>query len=395
MAEFFYCNRRLSPGKINLFLEIEGRRPDGYHLLSTVMQAVAPADDVTLKIKRLDEVKQAPGLPQQGGKDALILTEPVDPPILSPGRPAVTINSSARFLELSRKLACSPENNLMTKAIVAFWSDFIDPFLPADGAPRWRVLQDLEKQVPAQAGLGGGSGNAAAVLCLLADYLRADQSLRHCFSIPVPSATELRRTAARLGADVPFFIEGGLAYCEGIGDRIKQLPPLPGYPLLFVQPDLPVSTAQAFRLWDEENGYSDLTGSRDRTGRCHKTLAAGLNPFAQSPLKNISTSATRSCAIQPLAALKAIREDRLSSLRQVGGNIFEHLIAPLGALVQAVGQLAYPAGADLVQLSGSGSAVYCIFKSEEERDALFHRFGSRTDFAGLTCRVWPGHFLNG
>ncbi len=112
----------------------------------------------------------------------------------------------------------------------------------------------LHKRVPSQAGLGGGSSDAAAALL----------AVNHLLGLKL-SAARLREIGASLGADVPFFLTGGTALAEGLGERITPLPPLaPDWSLVVVKPDSGVSTAAAYAALDAVAGrkMSDATQRR-------------------------------------------------------------------------------------------------------------------------------------
>lgn len=184
--------------KVNLCLEITGRRADGYHDLATVFQTVSLADRVTVETR-----------------DAGI--------------------------EVSVPEGGAPEGraNLCWKAA--------DLYRRERGWPAGTRIK-LRKNVPSGAGLGGGSSDAAAVLTALATL---DDS-------PPPHAT-LAEIARQLGADVAFFLTGGTAIATGRGDRLEALPDLPACRILLVRPDLQISTAEAYGMLGEED-FTD--GSR-------------------------------------------------------------------------------------------------------------------------------------
>jgi 4-diphosphocytidyl-2-C-methyl-D-erythritol kinase len=181
-----------APCKVNLYLEIRGLRDDGYHELLTLFHPLAePAD--TLHISPAPE---GAGLEFSCG----------DPDLEGP-------------------------NNTVVKAYRAFSE-------AAGAAPDIRLR--LDKSIPSGAGLGGGSSDAAALLMHLND------GLGHPLE---PS--ELQQVAAGVGADVPFFLYGEPAWAEGIGDRLEPAEiDLSGMHSLLACPDLRVSTAEAYRLWD-------------------------------------------------------------------------------------------------------------------------------------------------
>jgi 4-diphosphocytidyl-2-C-methyl-D-erythritol kinase len=157
-----------TPAKINLFLNIRPRRPDGYHEICSIIQAIRLWDrlDVT---PRDDE------------------------------RPDIQLSCNVPALEYRAK------DNLVVKAYRLFWD--------TTGLPPLGLNVHLEKEIPMQAGLGGGSSNAAAMLVIL-NHLA-------CAGL---SSARLMEMASKLGSDVPFFIEGGIARVSGRGEMVEPLP---------------------------------------------------------------------------------------------------------------------------------------------------------------------------
>lgn len=180
---------RPSPCKVNLLLNILGRRPDGFHELETVMHPVALCDELRFT---------------RGGPDVR----------LTCSDPALPADST----------------NLVHRAATAF--------LAAAGIREGAGIH-LEKRIPLAAGLGGGSGNAANTLL----------GLNELFGQPLP-AEKLHELAAALGSDVPFFLQDGPALATGRGERIEPLGPLAamrGAAFFLVHPGFGIATAWAYR----------------------------------------------------------------------------------------------------------------------------------------------------
>lgn len=184
-----------APAKVNLFLEVLGKRRDGYHELATLFAKVGLYDDVTLR----------------------------------PAASGVALKLDARGLRPGGRTA----DNLCVRAARAFFSAF----------PKVRggVAITLRKRIPVGAGLGGGSSDAAAVLL----------GLRRLYRLPDDAKTRarLRRIAVTLGADVPFFLEkSGLCAARGIGEKLRPVAAR-GWrrPLVVVYPKVKVATAAAYR----------------------------------------------------------------------------------------------------------------------------------------------------
>lgn len=247
--------------KINLTLDVVGKRPDGYHLLETVMQTVSLFDVVC--------VEKADGI-------AVLCSD--------------------------KKIPFGEKNTCFKAAKIFF----------AETGVFGGAKITLEKNIPSEAGLGGGSSDAAEVIKLL-DRL---------YNTSLEKA-ELERLAAKVGADAAFFVGGGTALCEGVGEKITPLPAFSGKPLLLVKPDFGVSTPEAYRLFDEKGGVSN-----------HATpLAAGALSGGASLIKYLSND------------LEAAVEN----------PEIEKIKAELLAL-----------GAEAALMTGSGSCVYGFFKSEDD-----------------------------
>ena len=180
--------------KINLDLRVLGTRVDGFHELRTVFQAVALHDTVTC-------------VPREG---------------------PLAIECDVAGVPLDH-------GNLVWRAADVLWRSIRRP-----GAPR-DVLIRLDKRIPLQAGLGGGSADAAATLL----------ALTRLWGVPV-RASQLTDIAATLGADVPFFLSGGTALGLGRGDEVYPLADLPRHWIVLVIPGFGVSSADAYKWYDQE-----------------------------------------------------------------------------------------------------------------------------------------------
>ena len=183
--------------KINLDLRVLGTRPDGFHELRTVFQAIALHDTITC-------------FPREG---------------------PFAIECAVAGVPLDR-------TNLIWRAAEALWRA-----LRRTGPLRGIVVR-LEKRIPLQAGLGGGSADAAATLVALARAWRV--AVR-----PV----QLTDVAATLGADVPFFLAGGTALGLGRGDEIYPLADLPRHWIVLLLPGFGVATSEAYGWYDAERDF--------------------------------------------------------------------------------------------------------------------------------------------
>jgi 4-diphosphocytidyl-2-C-methyl-D-erythritol kinase len=261
--------------KINLDLRVLGMRPDGFHELRTVFQAIALHD--TLQC-----------VPREG---------------------PFAIECATAGVPLDR-------TNLIWRAADVLWRALRRPGQARD------MLVRLEKRIPLQAGLGGGSADAAAALIGLAHAWRV--GLR-----PV-QFTDL---AARLGADVPFFLAGGTALGLGRGDEIYPLADLPRHWIVLLLPGFGVSTGEAFGWY---------TAERD--------LARG--PLVREPQHVPGPWPSRAAQmINDLEAPIARHHPEIDQMKAV--------LRRAGALAAA--------------MSGSGSAVFGLFQKRAEAHAAVGR----------------------
>ncbi len=187
----------LAPAKINLSLDIVGKRPDGYHDVAMVMQTVSLYDTVTVS----DEVDDS-----------------VDTDVL------VTCDVEGIPTDGS---------NIVCKAASAFF-DYCR-LTPV------KISVDIEKRIPSQAGLAGGSTDAAAVIMAL--NFMFDQKL---------TQEQMCEIGAKVGADVPFCIVGGTQHAQGTGTTMSKVAELTKCSILICKPDVSVSTAQAYALSDSK-----------------------------------------------------------------------------------------------------------------------------------------------
>ena len=252
--------------KVNLDLRILGVRPDGYHDLRTVFQSLALADTVTLSSGR--------------GPLALTCDDPQVP---------------------------TDRRNLAWKAASLLWREA----RLGRGEPR-NVAIHLQKRIPAEAGLGGGSADAAVTLL----------GLNRLWKLGLDGAS-LSRLGARIGADVPFFLVGGTALGLGRGDDIYPLADMPKVYVVLIRPGFGVSTVEAYRWYDEETRHP-------------------RKPAAGKPMP----------ATWPAWA---------SALR----NELEPAVVSHHPTIARIRQMLMDAGAVTAAMSGSGSAVFGLFERAE------------------------------
>lgn len=282
--------------KVNLTLAVLGRREDGYHRLASVMQTISLCD--TLHLRLADD--QPPQTPTEA--DTPPITFHCDSPELS--APEENLAYRAARLLQAEALASTATSGEIVERI------------------RRGLTLELRKAIPTQAGLGGGSSDAAAVLA----------SLNALWELGLP-ATRLEALAATLGSDVPFFIGGGAALIEGRGEFVAELPDVEPFWLILLKPRIGVSTAAVFQALTPAD-YGDEA----------ETLAL--------------VSAIRTGA--PLAF------ERLTNTLEAGVTRTYPAVGKARAALLA-------AGAPVVRMSGSGPTLFAPFHTLVEASAVYQR----------------------
>jgi len=273
--------------KVNLALEILGRRPDGYHEIRTVLQAIDIHDVLNFL-------------------------------------PSRELEFECREIE-----GLAPEGNLVWMAATRLARHV--------GGRRGAHIQ-LRKTIPVGAGLGGGSGNAAATLLGLCRF----------WALDIPS-DELVSIGAELGSDVPFFLQGGTALGAGKGDEISPLPDIATRHLVIVFPGVSISTSEAYRSLNLK-----LTSLQEP----HK-----IHSFCGELVQRLSCP------------------DEIF-------NDFETSILPAYPAVREALDFLKERGATASLLSGSGSSVFGFFHDEESALAVSRAFRRES------WRVFPAKTLS-
>ena len=283
--------RATAPAKVNLILRVLGREASGYHALETVFCGISLADVV--------EVRES--------------TE-----------------SGIAFVASGAVEMGPPERNLVVRAAERFYHGLGEE-------PRVRIA--LEKRIPAGAGLGGGSSDAAATLLALNEF----------HGRPLPSRT-LMRWGGELGSDVGFFLCGGpLALGWSRGERLLPLPPLPPLPILVAHPGTPIAPPEAFRRHSERRGES----------------------------------------YAPPAAVLALPWP--SDWEAIGDVAENDFLEPAVEIVPAIGEglkMIRDAGAIVALLAGSGSSIFGIFDRREAAEAV------EPSLVSLGFRCWHATTLD-
>jgi 4-diphosphocytidyl-2-C-methyl-D-erythritol kinase len=259
-----------APAKLNLFLRVLAREADGYHGLETLFCLVSLAD--SLRVERRD------------GGGVTIEVEGAD---VGPDGQNLAVRAAAMVLEATGR--------------------------------RFGVHLALTKRIPLQAGLGGGSTDAAAALHAT-NALANGAVPRH----------ELLQFAARLGSDVPFFAAGvPLALAWGHGERLLALPPLPPAPALLLTPPRGVGTAEA---------YGWVAEARQSAGR-------------------------RGAVALDLDALS-----RWGDIGRMAGNDFESPVFQRVPEIRAAFEALVATHPLVCRMSGSGSTLFAVYRSARDRD---------------------------
>lgn len=273
--------------KINLGLAIVGQRADGYHDLQSIMQSIELHDIVRVR-------RQGQGI----------------------------------------KCACgelSGEANLAYRAAQLFLSEL---------GQETGIEIEIEKYIPTQAGLAGGSADAAATLRLL----------NRLFGEPFSKA-ELEDLASRCGADVPFCLTGGTQWVSGIGEQLAELPAAPLLHLVVVKPVRGVDTRQAYHEFDRRGTYGAL--DRDKW-------------------------------------ISALESGQVEEVAKLLSNDLEQASAGLVPEVLEIKQELVGAGCHAALMSGSGSAVFGIARDEQHCTETAEYF-RKAGYAG----VWNTKVVHG
>lgn len=290
--------------KINLFLRVKGTLPNGYHSLYTVMQEIACADQITVNI---DDTRK-------GFKINCIGRSDID-----------------------------PKKNLCRKACDRFYSNmkkiregFVPPYTEIE----------LIKNIPSESGMGGGSSDAAAILLVLQEH----------FGNPFEEE-QLLKIAVNVGADVPFFLYGGTALCEKVGEDVTPIGNLAGLGVLIAKPDAGVSTPECFALIDKEP-------AKLFDGDAYAEYIESL----KTPSKDAS--------------------EILSKITAGGDLLVNDLESPATKLIPEISDIRTSLeklGSPYCRMTGSGSAVFALFENLE--DAALAKERAKKDAVLSKCNL--------
>lgn len=274
--------------KVNLHLEVLNKRPDGYHNILSLMSRIGIFD--RLKLVSLD-VRDVPG----GDISVDIIPE------------------KSHYYDVLKSIPL--RENLIFRAAASYFKE-----MRLSGS----MTIAVQKNIPAGAGMGGGSSDAAGVLIMLNDYFKRNNQK----SLDI---NQLMHLGSALGADIPYCIHGGYALCEGRGDIIQ---PVEG------------------RI----NGWAVIAydGIHVNTAEAYRSLKKKSDPVPEKDLKD-----------KRRKIIDALKSGSISSLKTNFKNDFETPVFKMYPLLGIIKQQVEDTGADFVIMTGSGSSIIGIFKDAE------------------------------
>lgn len=261
--------------KINLGLDVLRQREDGYHEVKMIMQTISLCDELELRKRK---------------------------------QPGIQVRTNLHYLPTN-------ENNLVYKAAQLL----MEEFQIRDG-----ISIQLQKRIPVAAGMAGGSSDAAAVLW----------GMNQMYGLGL-SRKELMERGVRLGADIPYCVLRGTALAEGIGERLKILPPMPKCYILLAKPGISVSTRFVY-----ENLHAN-----------------DLKPEQHPDVD---------------AMIDAMKEKDLGLLAARMGNVLELVTIPAHPVIEEIRKSMLEAGALGAMMSGSGPTVFGIFDTQAKARKAYH-----------------------
>lgn len=289
--------------KINLYLRVLSRRPDGYHNIETIYQSIDLSDRLEFS---MDE----------------------------------SIRNVSLVLEPSSTFKVPADSsNLILKAF--------NLLKKKKGEDIHNLCIILTKNIPVGAGLGGGSTDAAATLV----------ALNRLFSLGL-KIEELRELAAEVGADVPFFLQGGTALGTGRGDEITSLENNLKYYVIVVFPGFSIATAEAYKLYDMETPQKDPG-----------TISEHISPTATS-------------------IVDVLRQGSLAELCSLLTNDFTEVVEKNYPEIAIVRKELISAGCSIARISGSGSAVFGICMTHTQAQQVLEQVRKKYKYTYL-CKPTP------
>ena len=303
--------------KINLSLDIIGRDERGYHKLRMVMQSISLCDDIELNIS------------DEAGIRLTVQDERA--------QGCVTENTAGNvFIPADRQ-------NLMYRAAEALMEDCN---LNAG------IDMKLIKRIPSEAGLGGGSADAAAVL----------KGMNELFALGLGDE-KLREIGLKLGADIPFCIMGGTALAEGIGEKLTSLDNRCRLYVLLIKPRLGMSTPKVYAAYDE------------LTGMYGKGIISAQPEHADTE-----------------GLVKALAKGDCTSVFKKIKNVLEEPVIRKIPLVEQIKADLISLGAGAAAMTGSGSVVYGLF-TDEDKMQLAEEYICKCDYLNEISEIIKSEFI--
>jgi len=303
----FYRGRVQARAKLNLTLQVFGRRTDGMHELRSVMTTLALADLITVEFSFVE-----------------------NPDGKSSPRSDTCPGSRLWRVESNVKSVPGGEGNLCYRAAEMFFEYAgVDP-----GSVQLAVW--IDKHIPEAAVLGGGSADAAAILRFLYAGLQEGILDRPGEVLPRMTCLQLEQIALRCGADVPFCLYGGVRLCGGVGEIMTPLPKLSPVSVLLAVPPHAVQTKEAFRMLDQRrsSGFGSETGAE--------------RPMRQEPWR------------------KAISRQSLKAIAPLVQNDFTSVISESHGQTASLLEALRATSASVVSMSGSGPSCFALFADRKD-----------------------------
>lgn len=301
-----------APAKINLCLKVNGKRDDGYHDLTSIMQKISLFDTIEFEIIKENEF------------DIFKLLPKLDVPIKLPELPKLDIEFLSAFFQ--KKFDYNSDKQVNIKCnynylptddrnlIVKVTKYIYDRYNIKD-----KIYIYLKKMIPTSGGLGGGSSDAATMLLFLNRHYKLNLS-----------TDELNYVAAMFGSDIPFFVHKKVSICEGRGEKVTEIKPYNNYYILIATPNVRVSTKEIFYRLDLNE------------------ISAERNIIEKEKFDN---------------AVYAIEKHNLKMLSKNIFNDLELVTEPMFDKVSLFKNRLMELGATKSLMSGSGPTVFGIFSS--------------------------------
>lgn len=280
--------------KINLCLALKEKRKDGYHNIESVMQTISLHDNIKLKKYK---------------------------------------KTLCKIKNIEFKKIPTNENNLAIKAANLFFS-----FLNL----KYGVKIIITKNIPTKAGLGGASSNAAAVLCGLNILYKTNLNYKTLIYL-----------AKKIGADVPFFIKGGTASAQGIGEKINNINPIKKCYIVIVKPNFSISTKEAYKIYSK------------------------MKPFEDGGIKNLISKIENNKNFEEMSKCMFNNFEQVLNIEEIFK--IKNKMLNLGAKAS--------------MLTGSGSCIFAIF-SEKIKAKLAKNFFKKQSLKSFLCTPIKKYFKN-